>query len=342
MRRASDDGHDPSVSTPVGVSAQLRREDFDAYERSIKRKRWLLLSIVPVLGLVLGVGAFVLFTRLDPALRVRDYEAEPNNTPATANSVASGRAVKGQVGKRIALEESDRDFYRFRVPGGEPMVLRAELSGIPNMELMLEVFDAQGKRVAEADNGGVGDGELLPNLKLGPGEHYIAVREVWTAGRPATENISDWYTLTASWAPPAAGREIEPNETAGAAMPLAPGETVRGYLGHVDDVDYYYARGDGGGTLAGEVTGVAGADVRVVVLPGGATAGPPGPLPPGARVFDGGGVGAGEKFDGVVWAAGTPGPLIVVERKLPRAVAERRIPPSRLDAEYALTLKLKP
>ena len=46
--------------------------------------------------------------------------------------------------------------------------------------------------------------------------------------------------------------------------------------------------------------------------------GPPGPLPPGARVFDAGGVGAGEKIDGVTWPAGAPGPLVVVERKLPR------------------------
>ncbi|MDB4970741.1 MAG: serine/threonine protein kinase [Myxococcales bacterium] len=341
MRRASDEG-DPSVSTPIGASSKLRREDFDAYERGLKRKRWFALSIVPIVGLALGVVAFVVFTRVDPELKVRDYEREPNNTPATANTVASGRAVKGQVGKRIALEESDRDFYRFRVAGGEAMVLRAELSGIPNMELMLEVFDAQGKRVAEADNGGVGDGELIPNLKLGPGEHYIAVREVWTAGRPATENISDWYTLTATWAPPTVGHEVEPDDSAGTALAVAPAEPMRGYLGRVDDVDYYYVRGEGGGTLSGEVTGVAGADVRLVVLPGGATTGPPGPLPPGAKVFDAGGVGAPERFDGVAWPTGARAPLVVVERKLPRAVADRRTSPSGLDTEYTLSLKLRP
>jgi hypothetical protein len=356
LRRASDrpdstDRGDSSVATPIGAAQPLRREDFDAYERGLKRRRWMALSIVPV-GLVVVVAAFVVFARVNPQERVRENEVEPNNTPATANSLASGRPIRGQVGKRIAPEESDRDYYRFAVEGSEPVVLRAELSGLPNMELILEVFDAAGKKVAESDNGGVGDGELIPNLKLAPGEHYIAVREVWTAGRPAMENVSDWYTLTATWKPLEAGHETEPDDQVGAALPVNPGEPMRGYLGRVDDVDYYVVRGHGakpGGTLAGEVTGVPGADVRLVVLPGGAAigspigsiTGPPGPLPPGAKVFDAGGPGAGEKFDGVSWPAGAPAPLVVVERKLPRREADRRSTVG-LDTEYTLSLRLKP
>ena len=122
---------------------------------------------------------------------------------------------------------------------------------------------------------------------------------MWTAGRPATENVSDWYTLTATWKPIEPAHETEPDDIASAALPVRLGETMRGMLGRVDDVDYYYVRGEGGGTLVGEVTGVPGADLRVVVLPAGSTMGPPGPLPPGAKVFDAGGVGAGEKLDGV-------------------------------------------
>jgi len=340
LRRASD--RDPSVATPIGAAQPLRREDFDAYERGLKRRRWLGLSIVPI-GLVLAVAAFVAYTRMDPAVIVRDYEVEPNNTPAQANAIASGRAVKGQVGKRIAVEESDRDFYRFRVEGGEPQVLHAEVSGLPNMELMLEVFDGTGKKIAEADNGGVGDGEMVPNLRLQPGEHYIAVREVWTAGRAATENVSDYYTLTATWKPAEPGHESEPDDVASAALPVSAGETMRGKLGRLDDVDYYYVRGDGGGTLGGEVTGVPGADLRVVVLPAGSTMGPPGPLPAGAKVFDAGGVGAGEKLDGIAWQSGTPGPLVVIERKLPRVTSpDARHTTVGLDSDYALSLRLKP
>jgi eukaryotic-like serine/threonine-protein kinase len=343
-RRRSSDG-ESAGATPVGAAAALRREDFDAYERGLKRRRWLSLAILPV-GLALGVGAFVVFTRVDPTIRVRDYEREPNNRPAQANPIASGRPIKGQLGKRIALETSDRDFYGLRPAA--PVVLRAEVSGLPNMELMLEVFDGMGKKIAEADNGALGDGELIPSLRLAPGEYYIGVREVWTAGRPATENVSDYYTLTATWGPATAGRESEPDDAPAEALAIEPGQTMRGTLARADDVDYYAVTGGNGrGTLAGEVTGVPGVDLRVVVLPAGATSGPPGPLPAGAKVFDSGGPGAGEKLDGVAWAPGSPrGPYIVVERKLPHAPATsstdgKQALPS-VDGEYALSLRWKP
>jgi hypothetical protein len=293
------------------------------------------------------VLAFVVFTRVDPELQVRDYEREPNNTPAQANRIASGRPVKGQIGKRLALEESDRDLYRFDVPS--EMGLRVELSGLPNMELVLEVFDGSGHKVAEADNGGVGDGELIPNLRVGRGEHYIAVRQVWVAGRAATENVSDFYTLTATWKPLEPGMESEPDDTVAEALPLAVGQSVRGMLSRADDVDYWALQGTGGGTLAGEVTGVPGVDVRLVVLPPGATSGPPGPLPPGAKVFDTGGPGAGEKIDGVPWPKdASKGPIVVVERKLPRmktgaaTSGDDKLPVPAIASEYTLSLRQKP
>jgi hypothetical protein len=205
--------------------------------------------------------------------------------------------------------------------------------------------------VAEADNGSVGDGELIPNLRLLPGEYYIGVREVWTAGRPAMENVSDFYTLTATWGPPVPGRESEPDDTATQALALAPGQTVRGSLARADDVDYYVVRGAAGraATLAGEVTGVPGVDLRVVVLPAvagdkPAPSGPPGPLPPGARVYDGGGVGAAARFDVPLPAnAAYIGPYIVVERKLPQMKlgAGKEALPGVAD-EYTLSLRVKP
>jgi eukaryotic-like serine/threonine-protein kinase len=356
LRRASDkpDASPPSVATPIGAAQPLRREDFDHYERGLKVRRWLALAIVP-LGLILGVGAFVVFTRVDPDIEVRETEIEPNNTPAQANPIANGRPIKGQIAKRIAVEESDRDFYRFAVKGSAPMSLRAQVSGLPNMELVLEVFDGAGNKLADVDNGDVGDGEVAPNLRVAPGEHYIAVREVWIAGRPATENVSDWYTLTATWKELAADRETEPDDDVADAIKVdvASGTaTMRGYLSTADDVDYYVLGGNGGGVLSGDVSAVEGADVRIVVLPANATGGPPGPLPQGARVFDGGGVGAGEKFDGVAWPAGAASPIVVVQRKLPGARPtgpasaesndKRRHTASGIDVEYALSLHLKP
>jgi hypothetical protein len=100
--------------------------------------------------------------------------------------------------------------------------------------------------------------------------------------------------------------------------------------------------------VSGEVSGVAGADLRLVVWPAGTTFGPPGALPLGARVFDAGGPGAGEKLDGVPWPAGAPSPIVVVQRKLESAKStstvgdKRHHAASGLDVEYALSLRLRP
>jgi serine/threonine-protein kinase len=339
QRRATDrHGRDePSGVTPLGAAQPLRREDFDQYERNLKRRRWLALSIVPV-ALLASAVAVVLYSRATSTVQVRDVEREPNDTAAQANPIASGRAIKGQIGKRLSLEESDRDFFSFSV--GVPSLLRVEVSGLPNMELVLEVFDGHGAKEAEADNGGVGDGEIIPNLRLAPGEHYIAVRQVWVAGQPATENVSDDYSLTATWQPLPTDIEAEPDDAVDEAIAVAPGAQLRGYLGHADDVDYYRVVADAG-PLVAEVSGVAGVELRVTVLPKAATSGPPGPLPAGARVVDGGGEGKGVTVAGV-----QPGQLVVVSRKLDGAHKTTGHKGARMaagvDTPYVLSLKVKP
>ena len=118
-------------------------------------------------------------------------------------------------------------------------------------------------------------------------------------------------------------------------------QPARGYLGRLGDVDYFYPRGEGGGTLSGTLSAIEGVDVRLVVLPPGAQTGPPGALPTGARVFDAAGPGEPEKFDGVAWPQGGPGPIIVVERKDKKPDADGRRPPLvGLDVPYSLTVRL--
>src|SRR5262249_18356930 len=127
--------------------------------------------------------------------------------------------------------------------------------------------------------------------------------------------------------------------------PLTPATAMHGYLSRADDVDYYTLRGPGGGTLAGEVTGVAGTDLRLVVLPAGSTLGPPGALPLGAKGFDAGGLGAGAQLTGVAWPAGTASPIVVVQRKLENTKPspdKHHHTPVGLDVEYALSLRLRP
>jgi hypothetical protein len=220
-------------------------------------------------------------------------------------------------------------------------VLRVELTGIPTMDLKLELWDRLGKKIAETDAGMVGDGEILPNQRLEPGDYYVAVKEVWVIGRPATEDFTNWYTLTATWRPLPPNFEAEPDDSPSQAIPLSLDQPTRGYLGRLGDVDCYYLRGEGGGKLEGTLSAVEGVDARIVVLPPGAVTGPPGPLPMGSKVFDAGGPGEAEKFEGVAWPAGAPGPIIVVERKDKKPGPDGRRPPLvGLDVPYSLTVRL--
>jgi len=341
-KRRESDRIDPSQISP---DVQLRRADIDRYERSLKRRRWLGLLLVPVAA-ACAAGAFV-WMRHDQKLP-RDVEQEPNNTPVEANLLGNDHLVRGHIGKCISPEESDRDFYHFRVPKG-PYVLHVDLTGVPLIDLKLEVFDPVGKKLAEADELGPGESEDLPNIRLDDaGEYFIGVREVWVAGKPATENETDWYTLNARFQPLQPTEESEPDDVPAQALPLPlPSEgPMRGFAGRANDVDYYYLRGEGGGTISGSVSAVDGVDLRVVVLPSGTQVGPPMPdklLPAGTRIFDGGGAGVAETFDGVAWPAGTASPLVVVERKDGKPDASGRWHGLvGLDVPYSLNVRQNP
>ncbi len=318
-RRETDHGTHPPVSA-AGVVERLKREDFDSYERSLRVRRWLALSIVPVLLAAAAVGAFYALGNTKPS--VLDEEREPNDDPATANAITSGRAIRGQIGKRRSTEESDRDFYHVVIaPGVER--LTAEVTGIPEMDLILQVFDGQGHPIAESETGAEGDAEAIFDLRVAPGDYYVEVRQVWVAGEQATENVSDWYSLKVAVdrAPP--NVELEPDDDPAHAVPVSPGAPIVGRLTHPGDVDCFTVPAARPSTIAAAVTGLPGVDLRLSLLPSTAKLGARGV---GVRVADASGAGEGEKLEKAPWpqgAAAAGAPVVCVERKDRPARGER-------------------
>jgi serine/threonine-protein kinase len=319
-KRRHSDRIDPSGSGP---ELQLKREDIDQYERGLKRRRWVGLMLLPLAALG-AAGAFV-YLRHDRE-QPRDIEQEPNNTPAQANLVGNDHVVRGHIGKCLSPEESDRDFYRFKIDSA-PYVLHVDLTGIPKMDLKMEVFDPTGKKIAEEDDLGPGESEDLPDVRLDSvGEYFIGVREVWVAGKPATENETDWYTLNARFQPLQASQEAEPNDTPETAIELPLGTPMRGFAGKANDIDYYKPRAEGGGVLSGSLSAIDGVDLKLIV---------------GGKVYDSSGPGGPEAFEGVAWPKGAPPPLIVVERKDGKPDATGRWHGLvGLDAPYSLNVRL--
>jgi serine/threonine-protein kinase len=268
---------DPAISTDRSISRdmssdsastsaedadldRLRRSDVDDYEWTLRRQRWQRRFVMPLVGLLLvGVVVFLVVRR--PWERVAEgVEHEPNNTPGYATLLAPG-AVRGAIGAPLNDRESDADFYR--VPAGKgPRAVHARLEGIPGVDLVLELFDAQGRRLAKSDARGRGLGEWLQPTSVGPTEAYLAVREVWIEGTKPTANALDPYTLTTRWGPPQPDWELEPNDFPSAATPLAGGR-VRGYLGSGEDRDWFALTPSKTGLVMGSVNAPAGVDVIV-------------------------------------------------------------------------------
>jgi tRNA A-37 threonylcarbamoyl transferase component Bud32 len=194
-----------SLSTPVvseAVHPRLEREDFDAFERSLRRRGVARALVVP-LALAAAAAAAVAYFRHQRELP-QSTELEPNNSLQTATPIAPGADVRGKIGMRPSAEEGDRDYFRLatgatpRAPKG----LRGEVTAIPNIDLTLAAFDGNGKFLGSAEAQGIGAAERLV-LDVSDDPVYLVVVEKRGSAPVPTENLSDGYRLTVTVGPPA-------------------------------------------------------------------------------------------------------------------------------------------
>ncbi|HEY1546744.1 MAG TPA: serine/threonine-protein kinase [Kofleriaceae bacterium] len=218
---------------------RLRRSDIDAYERGLKRARFVTLGFVLVLVLGAGAGGAWYVTRPSPALT---EEHEPNDDVTQANKIAAGTQVTGYVGKRRSPTQGDRDVFVVPWAAGTRRVVSVRVTGIANLDLALGVNDGDGLHGATADEAQVGGGEALHRRAI-DGPLVVTIDEV-TNGKSPVENVSDPYTLTVSEDDP--NGEVEPNNTDADANPLEPTRELRGYLDTRGDIDMLRWMGEPG------------------------------------------------------------------------------------------------
>jgi eukaryotic-like serine/threonine-protein kinase len=242
----------------------LSRGDLKRFERRLGRRRVVTILALPVGIAAVIAGAFAISRwRAEKAVFT---EREPNNTPGYANLLASGRPARGAIGALVEGKYGDIDYYRVPIGQGG-RVARVRLDGVPGIDLVLELYDAQGRRLARGDEHGRGGGEWLQPISIGPAEAFIAVREERVEGQKPTEEPNEMYTVEASWGPPVTGWEIEPNDWESAATPVPPGTSVRGYLGEFDDEDWFVVTPATSGRLTARVSVPAGVDVVLLREP---------------------------------------------------------------------------
>jgi serine/threonine-protein kinase len=238
----------------TAAEPRLNRDDFEAFERSLRRRGYVRLVIVPLLLLAIAGGIFgvIRWQRQQP----HDAEIEPNNDTDHATLIPLGKPVRGKIGQRLSETQSDRDYYKVKLPKRSgPQKLTVSVTAIKTMDLAVAVYDPSAdKIVAEADNLGVGEPEKIPGLAVSGDTVYVAVYES-KALATVTEDVTDAYELTVTAAPFGDDEEREPNDFDSDALPIGVGESKTGLLQKIDDEDRWRWDGpDGKYTIS--VTGL--------------------------------------------------------------------------------------
>lgn len=306
--------------TPAEEGERMRREDFDAFERRPRRRIVSTLFAPALLGALVAI-AWATYRLVGP--RPSQAEVEPNDEPRTANPLPSRAPVYGHIGPPATPDQPDMDY--FKIPRGEgARAVVAHASGIPDVDLVLELYDQKGTRVVKVDGGRLGEGEQLGPVRIGAGEAYLRVRPLWTAGSPVHPGSETPYSLTIEWHAPDPGWELEPNDDPAQARTLEPGARVEGYLSGPDDRDYYRLAVPAGQQADGTVSGIDGVDIVVLL---------------GERErADKSGRGEGEAFVAAPDASGTV--LIGVAERPPSDGDDKALP--ERDEPYTLRVRLTP
>jgi len=249
MRRAlekvrRDSGYASGEFTPpleVAPSRMAKRQDFDRFERRLKMQRTVAPLLVLALLVGLGVGGYE-YSKRALVVTPRSVEQEPNNTPAEANQIALGMPVRAMIGRPLSQTESDVDLFVFDL--AEPTPLTVDLTGVADMNLVLEVLqfdplqtgkDRRLRPLLLLDDAASGEGEHVTGLLAQPGPVYIRIQErayFTEAPRPPRETTQAWYQLTIAKTPPSWGPiEIEPNDALETATVVEADQPVVGFTG---------------------------------------------------------------------------------------------------------------
>ncbi len=251
-----------SVTTAGGgraVLAVATRGDVDRYETRLRRYGWVRSAVLATL-LLGGIAAGAWFWRGHQG-PLPTTEIEPNNEPATANLLVPGHPLTSYLGKRLSDAYSDADVYVLRNPGGRERYLRFSVSGLPNMDTVVDVVRAGNVTpVLRADVRGRGGAEEVPAFPMEGPTYYLRVREYWRAGEAPTENVSDPYTIEWSFVTPGPDEETEVNDSFELADEVRLGARRRGHIGWNDDHDVYCLAEDATNVRA-SVDGVEGLDL---------------------------------------------------------------------------------
>lgn len=184
-------------------------------------------------------------------------EQEPNNTPATANTINlvglfeyMSRAP-GAIGV-----PGDVDYFRIVTPAGSRLSVLVDTAVLPqnpgstSRDSVVQVLAADGVTVLEADDD---DGTGIGTVVSGEASTVVGLPVSGTVYlRVSAKNAGDVLSPYLLWvlaSTTAFVAEAEPNNTSGTAMPITM-QPVSGALSSATDEDWYFRTFLGGGPHA--------------------------------------------------------------------------------------------
>jgi hypothetical protein len=162
-----------------------------------------------------------------PAAPREIVETEPNDTPATATPVAGEARITAQLGSEPGKNDEDL----FRLAASPSKVATFEVSGIPGVDVRLDLLDIDGNPIASFNSEPACAGEKLVGLNLDT-EWIVRVA-------PVKRGSGGAYTASVSLADAPEGHEVEPNDRAVDATPLPLDVAIEGRLADKADEDWY-------------------------------------------------------------------------------------------------------
>ncbi len=169
-------------------------------------------------------------------------ELENNDNIEEANLIEIGREVSGffspsfnkmNKGLNSHFREEDWFYFNIEMESETPVMLDVKLTGVPDVNSIVELLDSQQERLAFCDLRGVGEEENIRDIGITKsGKYYLKICSNFESNNEVpyilhvTSRIHDYSS------------EIEPNNNPKRSNPIMENE-VKGRLFPNGDVDYY-------------------------------------------------------------------------------------------------------
>lgn len=186
-------------------------------------------------GLDKRQGPAVVLVDREEAQGMELREVEPNDDQSRAQPVVVGEAVSGSL-RHGQGRDADQDWYSVKVDGTDQL-LRADLSGVPGVDLRLEAFSAAGQWLVKVDNSRDSGGEVLLGLHVDKSTVFLRVSGRLAKGIDG--KTLGRYRLAVGLRARDSGEEQEPNWKESLATAMGPEGEAVGRCGWRSDEDWY-------------------------------------------------------------------------------------------------------